>query len=345
MALRDLTPGSTASLARAGGRRPRRWAAVAATGCLLTFVTACGSDSETAEGAFPCDKITWLIGQPPGGGSDQDVRKMQPGLEEALGAKLDIQYREGADGTLAWSDLTKAEADGCTLGTSLFPQQIVQPQMFESAGYETFGFTHVSLTERAPGSFFVRADSPYETLDDLIADATARPGEITVSSVGTVAGGSFAFVQFLEEAGVDMKYVPQTDGAGSAISAVQGGHIDVGALDIGAVLRSGDELRALAVSSDERHPALPDVPTFSELGFDVSSTITWGVIGPPGMPEDVTTQLSDAIQAVFADPEMEELILSQGLLSVASDPDEALNLVEDQAAIFEPLIPAAQNLG
>ena len=294
---------------------------------------------------YPSENITWVVTQDPGGGSETDVRRMQPHLEQILGVPLEVQFRTGAGGSVGWSSLLDEEPDGYTIATHVVPQLAVQPEVFEDAGFNTEDFTIITNTVTAPSTFLVPVDSPYETLDDLVQAAEADPGSITFSAVGTLSGSAFAYGQFVEESGVELAYVPETGGAGGLETSLLGGHIDVAGLNVGHAQRIGtDTVRALAVAAEERHELLPDVPTFEEQGYDVTASVMWGVIGPPDMPEDITQCLSDAIQQVFEIEEFRDSLLQEGLLPVASDPAEAREMIVEQKEQLSQVLPLMQEL-
>lgn len=251
-------------------------------------------ESEAAE--WPSQTITWVLPHEPGGGSEADVRRLQPYLEEAFGVRIEVQFRTGASGATGWSSLLDEEPDGYTIGTLVMPDILVQPMVFDDPGYQSEEFTYISATVTAPTAFLVRQDSPYETLEDLTQDLETRPGEVTYSAVGTLSGSALAYGQFVQESGFELAYVPEPGGAGGLENSLLGGHIDVAGLNIGHRMRIGDDVRALAVASLERVEADPDLPTFRDLGYDVTASTVWGVIGPPGMPEEIVDQINQAIR-------------------------------------------------
>lgn len=303
------------------------------------------TDTLEASGDYPVENIRWVVVHDPGGGSETMVRRMQPHLEQIFGVPIEVQFRTGADGSVGWASMLEENPDGYTIATSVFPQIAVQPEAFDDAGYATEDFTYISWTETAPSTFLVPADSEFQTLEDLISATEENPGSITFSAVGNLSGSALAYGQFVSQTDVEMTYVPETGGAGGLETSLLGGHIDVAGLNVGHALRIGtDQVRALAVASDERHELLPEVPTFEELGYDVNASVMWGVIGPPDMPEELTNYLSESIQEVSEIDEFRQSLLDEGLVPIASSPEESESIIQDQKAAVEDILPIMEEL-
>ena len=225
-----------------------------------------------------------------------------------------IQYLEGAGGAQAWSQLDGMEGDGYTVMGSNLPHIVLQP-MAQDVGYETEDVTTVYFFQYTPDAIVVPADSQFQTLEDLVAYAKDNPGLVTFSGSGTNSANNVAQVRFDGLAGTTTTYIPFS-GTTPAITAVLGGDVMAGWSYSTAAINQGDALRVLAVAADERVPAFPDVPTFTELGYDMTGGAYRGVAVPSSTPEEVRQQLSDALGEVNADPEFVQKMEDGGFVLI-----------------------------
>jgi tripartite-type tricarboxylate transporter receptor subunit TctC len=254
-----------------------------------------------AASAFPDRAITYVIPFNPGGESDISARFQQPYMQELTGQDVVIQYQPGAGGAQAWSVLNDQPDDGhYIMGTNL-PHIVMQP-MLQDPGYETDDLTNVYMFHFTPDALIVRADSDFETVQDVIDAAKADPGALTGGGSGTNSANHVANQLFFNETEAQITYIPYT-GTGATIPALLGGEVDLlwGYTTIAA--GQGDAVRMLAVAQEERHPLFPDVPTFRELGIDMVGGAYRGIAVPSSTPEDVRRQLSDLIGEINANPD------------------------------------------
>lgn len=269
---------------------------------------ASGVAEDPAE--FPTRAISYVIPFNPGGQSDVTAQYQKAYLEEELGVDVVIRHQPGAGGALAWSNLTKADPDGYTISGNNIPHIIIQPIVREDAGYTTDQLKPVYLFQTTPIGVAVASDSPFDTLEDLIDYAMENPGELTVSGSGTHTGHHLALLQLEHLSGADFTYIPAT-GAAPSVANFLGGHSEVLMANSNDLLAHLDEMKVLAIGTDERFAALPEVPTFIESGYQMTAGIDRGVAAPPETPDAVVAQLEAAFEAVSANPEfqreMEEL--------------------------------------
>jgi len=260
----------------------------------LSLVVMLLAGQALAQGNFPNKQINLIIQASPGGLSDLTARTVGSVAAEILGVPVVFTNRPGAAGAVAMSYVKESRADGYTIG--YVPVELA---MVEALGYaqdlNPSSFDLICASNIAAATITVRADSGWETLEDLVEWCKANPGKLRVGNSGTgsvwyVAGASWA-----QAAGVEVNHVP-FDGAAPAVAAILGKHIDmvpVSEMEVRSGVESG-ELRILAVLSDERSQYNPDVPTLKELGYDITVAAWGGFAAPKGLPEEVLAVLVDA---------------------------------------------------
>lgn len=267
----------------------------------LLAVSAFLAASAGMANAFPDKAVNYIIPFNPGGESDISARLQQPFFKEITGQDLIVQYQAGAGGAQAWSVLNDQPGDGHTIMGTNLPHIIMQP-MLQDPGYATEDLVNVYMFHFTPDALLVRADSEYQSVQDVIDAAKAAPGAITAGGSATNSANHIANQLFADATGAELTYIPYT-GTGATTPALLGGEVEMlwGYTTIAAA--QGDAVRMLAVAQDERHPLFPDVPTFKELGLDMVGGAYRGIAVPQSTPEEVRQQLSDIIGQINADPE------------------------------------------
>jgi tripartite-type tricarboxylate transporter receptor subunit TctC len=298
-----------------------------AVGTLILGVVACGGGgpSTNAEGGLDCRNINFIVPYSPGGGSDRQVRRMQPHLEEALGPKINVNYMEGGDGAIGWQALAVAKPDGCTVSNVVAPNIMLLSSSGENVGFKAEDFQYLGWSETTPNVLAVAADSPYKTIDDIVAAAKAKPGSLTLAGVGEV--GELLAAEVQNSTGAEFSYVPVSGGVGAIVPDILGGHVDAGTIGAAHVAESEGRLRALAMTGTDKLESLPGVPTYEEAGYKPATLGTaWGVIAPPGTPDDVVQTWNDAIAGAVSQEKQQ--IIEAGLIPLEQDVDEARDYVQ-----------------
>lgn len=254
------------------------------------------------EGTYPTRNVSYVIPFDPGGQSDVMAVYQKPYLEELLGVNVVIQHQPGAGGAVAWSNLVKARPDGYTMTGNNIPHIIIQPLVRENAGYATEQLKPVFLFQTTPIGLAVAADSPYDTLEELVAFARANPGAVTVSGSGTHTGHHLATLQLQQITGAELTYIPST-GAAPSVANFLGGHTEALMANSTDLLQHADSMKILAMGTEERFSAMPEVPTFIEQGIEMTAGIDRGVAVPPETPDDVVATLEAAFSAISTNPE------------------------------------------
>jgi len=250
---------------------------------------------------FPAKAMTYIIPFDAGGESDISARFQQAEWKEHTGHDVVIQYQPGAGGAQAWSQLNDIAGDGYTIMGINLPHTILQP-MQGDVGYTTDELTPVHYFHYTPNAIFVPADSEFKTLQELIDYAKANPGMVTFAGSGSKSANNLGQLQFDKAAGTTTTYVPFS-GTGPSITAVLGKQTTAGFNYATSAMNQGDALRMLAVASEKRMPAFPDVPTFKELGFNIVGGAYRGVAVPASTPEDIRKRISDIVAEINADPD------------------------------------------
>ncbi len=272
--------------------------ASAAAGSLLAVGLAT-SGAALAQ-SFPSKSINYILPFNAGGESDISARFQQSVFKQIAGVDVVIQYMAGAGGAQAWSQLNSMPADGHTwMGINL-PHTVLQP-MQKDVGYKTDDLTPVNYFHYTPDAIFVTQDSPFKTLKDLIDHAKKNPGMVTMSGSGSNSSNNLAQVRLDELAGMKTTYIPFS-GTGPAVTAILGKQTVAGFNYAPSGIAHGEKMRILAIASEKRMPAFPNVPTFRELGFDLVGGAYRGLSVPKSTPEAIRQKASDIISAINAEP-------------------------------------------
>lgn len=260
-----------------------------------------------AQDAYPSRPVTMIIPFPPGGVADLTARAVAPAMERALRQPIVAVNRTGAGGEVGYEAAAKARPDGYTLLMALSSVTIAPEshRLFDrQPKYEMNQLAPIALLSADPTILVVRADSPYRSVRDFVEAAKANPGKINYSSSGVYGTLHVAMEMLAHAAGVKLFHVPY-QGAGPAVTALLGGQVEALASGPSAVVAhiKGGKLRALAGWGDKRLAALPELPTFKELGFDVEFYIWAGMFAPAGTPEPAMKTLRDAARQAANDPD------------------------------------------
>ncbi len=274
------------------------------TACLLSGLAA-------AAQTCPEGNLNYWQAFPPGGESDIAARHQQLVLKRKCPAvDTIVQYKAGAGGGLLWSQINSLAGDGLNVVGINLPHIVLQP-LEGQVGYKTADVTPVFWFHYTPDALVVRTESPYKTFQDFVRAAKDGPGKLNLGGSGLNSANHAAHERFNAHFGVKSTYVP-FKGTGDMVNALLGGHVD-GAMSVTAfAINNKDKARALAVAMDKRHPLLPDVPTFRELGVDWVDGAYRGIGVPKSTSVEQRKRISDSWAALNADPEMKELAAKSG---------------------------------
>ena len=262
---------------------------------------------------WPADRpIEMIVAFAPGGGTDIMLRTLAPYLEESLGAQIPVLNRPGASGEIAYTALSQAEPDGYTI-SSLNTPGFLTMQIGREPQFDPAGVCPIARIVEDPGALLVQAGSEYQTLADLIEYAKANPGAVSMGTTGVGTDEHLAMLQLEQAAGIDLTAVP-FPGASEAMTALLGGHVTAIGLNVGELVTSDqNSVRALVQFAEERSVLAPDLPTAKEEGADVIMSSERGLAARCDVPEEVRTQLSEAVEAALNNPEFQAQAKDQAL--------------------------------
>ena len=268
----------------------------------------------TAVAAYPEKTINYIIAFGPGGESDVSARLQSPFFKQLTGQTVAIQYKPGAGGATAWSQINDAPGDGYTIiGTNL-PHIVLQP-LQKDVGYKTDELANVYWFHYTPDALVVPADSPYKTVKDLVAAAKKAPGTQTFSGSGTNSANHLAQQRFDKLAGIKTTYVP-FKGTGASNTALLGKQVSGSWSYTTVSVQLGSQVRCLGVAMEKRHPGLPNCPTFKEQGYDLVSGAYRGIAVPKSTPKAIQKQVSDLIGKINRNPEFIKKMEDQGFAMI-----------------------------
>lgn len=309
-----------------------------AAALLLSNVTA----PARADTSYPTHNITLVLPFAAGSGTDTTTRLISQKLGQALGVGMVIENKPGANGMIAATYAARAKPDGYTLFVTTNTTHSANPYLLKNLTYDPVkDFTPVARTGDLPFMLVVHPDVPAKTVGELIAYAKANPGKLTYasgSSSAIVSGATFA-----RKAGIDLLHVPYKSSP-PAMNDVIGGRITMMFTDVltGLPHVQGGALRALAVTTKDRSPLVPDLPSMQEAGvpdFDITS---WqGYFAPAGTPKEVVTKLNTEIRKIVEDPETKAKLATLGMDAFSGTSEDLGKFVDDQLVLWEKLVREA----
>ena len=271
--------------------------------------------SSFAVAAFPEKPIRIVIGFPAGGPLDQHARLLTERLQAVLGQPIVIDYKSGAGGTVGAQDVMKAAPDGYTLMLANTGVMVINPALYSKLPYSTLkDFTPIARTAMQPLALLINPKLPVNNLKEFVDYARSRPGQVNYGSAGNGGISHLAPEMFKTATGLFMVHIPYR-GSAPAFTDLMAGQVQFMAESIpqAANYHKQGKVRALAVTSRERNPALPDVPTVMESGVKGFEVVGfYGFLAPAGLPKDVTVKLSDAFKQVMNNTDIKNRMVSQG---------------------------------
>ncbi len=311
--------------------------------CLSALVTALVISfsliSQSTYAAYPDKAIRLIVPFAPGGGTDQITRALGAGMAKALGQSVVIENKPGAGTVIGMDAVARSAPDGYTLVMATFAHA-VNPSLQSKLPYENdLSFAPVALVARGPNVLAVRTESPFITVDEVIAAAKLKPGSLTYASQGNGTSAHLAGEMFVNFAKVDLTHIPYR-GAGPAMTDLLGGQVDLffgTAAAVSPLLASG-KLRAIAVTSAFPSSAFKGVPTVNASipGYAVESW--YGVYAPAGTPRDVIATLNSAISDAVKNPDFVKKVEYEGLTIVVGLPSELQSYVQGEQARWKKII-------
>jgi tripartite-type tricarboxylate transporter receptor subunit TctC len=291
--------------------------------------------------SYPSGTVRIVVPYAAGGGTDTIARLIGQRLNELWKQPVIIDNRGGANGMIGTDMVAKAKPDGLTLGL-VIATQAINPSMYKKLPYSEADFAPVTLLAEYPFIMVVTPSFPAKTAQEFIAQAKARPGTITFASSGIGSGPHLGVELLKQRAGLDLVHVPYK-GAGPATTDLIAGHVNMffNNLLASAQTISSGQLRALAVTSPKRSPALPDVPALSEILPGFAVTGWYGIVAPAGTPREIVDKIQKDVAQVLADPKVRDNLAGDGAIPVASTPDEFRSFIAAETGKWAAVIKTA----
>ena len=282
-----------------------------AFGALSIFQSA----AVQAQDTYPNKPINFIVPYAAGGGADSRSRQMAQKMSVILKQPIIVDNKPGAGGNIGTEMIARAAPDGYTIGMGNFAPMAVNKTLFTNLRYDPESdVTPIILIEKGPLVLVVNPKSPYKNLQDIINAAKAKPGELTFSSGGIGGSHQLSAEIFKQSAGIDMIHVPYKSGS-AGLTDLMAGNVTMMFDQMYSAMPSikADKLRPIAITSKKRSPLLPNVPSFTELGYPKVEVLNWqGLIAPKGTPKAIIDRLNAAANEALKDPQLRELMLSQG---------------------------------
>ncbi len=308
----------------------------------LVFAAHASGPAQAAqpEADFPSRPMRLIVNFPPGGTTDILARLIGPKLSEAFKQAVVIDNRAGASGMIGANAVAKAGNDGYTFGF-IISTNAISPALFANVPFDPVrDFAPITLLVSVPNVISVHPSVPASTLAELIALAKTQPGKLSFGTSGTGTAVHLTGELFKSLAKVDITHVPYK-GGGPALSDLIAGQIPMGVQNIATVVqyvRSG-RVRALGISSLERSPALPDVPTIASAGFPGFEAKEWyGLVAPAGTPVPIVARLNREIVRVMHLPDITARIAEQGAEIIADSPEQFGVFIKSELAKWTRIV-------
>lgn len=296
-----------------------------------------------AQQAWPNKPIRLIVGFAPGGGTDIVARALAPRMTEILGQTIVIENRSGASGTIGADAVAKSAPDGYTLLMGHSNSNAIAPFVLPKVPYDAAtDFSPITYVGYVPNVLVTHPSVPAKTVKELIDIAKKKPGGFTFASSGIGSTQHVAGELFERIAGIHLVHIPYR-GSGQAVQDLLAGNVNMNFDTMPPVLphiKSGG-LRALAISTPQRLPQLPDVPTFAEVGINGFDVTNWySVMGPKGMPKDMVDKINAAVLQAMNDPKVRTTLEAQGVqFGTFRTPEEFGKFIQAELAKYRKMIP------
>jgi tripartite-type tricarboxylate transporter receptor subunit TctC len=280
----------------------------------------------------------------PGGTADTLGRLVAAKLTEQLKESFVVENRPGAGGAVGSEIVSNAAPDGYTFVVSGIASHVIAPNLPRGTPYDPMkDFTHVALLGGPPAVFAVAPSLPAKTLKEFVAMAKEKPGALTYGSPGNGTQGQLVAELFKREAGIDLLHVPYK-GASAAVADLIGGRISSVSttLTTASGQIKGGRARALALSSAERLPDYPDIPTFAEQGYpNIIGTVWFSLSGPAGLPADIVNKLNAEVRRALHAADVRDRVRHDGIVPNDLDAKQFTAFVAEELKRWAPIVKAS----
>ena len=308
---------------------------------IATLALGCAFSAAALAQAWPSKPVTLVVPFPPGGSSDTIARALGAKMQDKLGQPVVIENKGGATGTIGAAQVKRAAPDGYTVLVSSLGPFVIAPHLIKNVPYDAGkDFDLLTVLVQAPNVLVVPAASPLKSVADVIAAMKKTPDKMSFASSGNGSSDHLTAELFWLQTGTSGVHVPYK-GGGPAMSDLLGGQVDASFQNINAVVPhvAAGKLRALAVTSNQRSPLLPQVPTLAESGVKDVDVYSWqAAAAPKGLPADVKAKLHASMIAALNDPAVKPKLLELGFEIVGDTPEQFAAFQAKENARWKQLI-------
>ena len=296
-----------------------------------------------AKNTYPIKSINLVVPYGAGGSADSRSRQLAQKMSVILKQSIVVDNKPGAGGNIGTEFIARSAPDGYTIGMGNFAPLAVNKTLFGNLRYDPeTDLTPIILIEKGPLILAVNPNSQYKTIQDIVTAAKAKPGTLTFSSGGIGGSHQLSAELFMQNAGIQMIHVPYKSGS-AGLTDLMAGNVDMMFDQMYSAVPSikADKLRAIAITSKKRSPLFPNLPSFSELGYPKVEVLNWqGFIAPAGTPKPIIDILNTAANEALKDPQLRELMLSQGNEIGGGTPADFAALIKSESAKWSAVVKA-----
>ena len=312
---------------------------------LTASLTASLSTAQTAAQNYPQKPIRMIVPFTPGGSTDILARSIGQELSKAWGQSVIIENIAGAGGSIGADKAAKSPADGYTLLMGHIGTLAVNPSLYPKLPYNPIkDFAPVAWVARVPNVLVVNPNVPAKSVQELVALAKFKPGQLSYGSGGNGSAANLATEYFKMQTETAILHIPYR-GTAPAVTDLMGGQIQMlftGAPAVMGQVKNG-QLRALAVSSPKRLDALPDLPTVAEAGYKNFEADQWyGVVAPAGTPRDIVLKLNQQINVALNSAELKKRLTTEGAVATPETPEAFGKLIAQEIERWRPVITSGR---
>jgi tripartite-type tricarboxylate transporter receptor subunit TctC len=312
---------------------------------LTASLTASLSTAQTAAQNYPQKPIRMIVPFTPGGSTDILARSIGQELSKAWGQSVIIENIAGAGGSIGADKAAKSPADGYTLLMGHIGTLAVNPSLYPKLPYNPVkDFAPVAWVARVPNVLVVNPNVPAKSVQELVALAKSKPGQLSYGSGGNGSAANLATEYFKMQTETAILHIPYR-GTAPAVTDLMGGQIQMlftGAPAVMGQVKNG-QLRALAVSSPKRLDALPDLPTVAEAGYKNFEADQWyGVVAPAGTPRDIVLKLNQQINVALNSAELKKRLTTEGAVATPETPEAFGKLIAQEIERWRPVITSGR---
>ncbi|HVX92209.1 MAG TPA: tripartite tricarboxylate transporter substrate binding protein [Xanthobacteraceae bacterium] len=310
-------------------------------GVLLTAAQANAQQTDAAD--YPSRAVKIVVTVPAGGGVDTVTRMVAEHMRQQLGQPFVVENRAGASGNLGAETVYNAEPDGYTLMASQPAPLTINRFLYKKLTFDPTALEPVAVMSKIPNVLMVRNDFPAKTAQEFIAYAKANPGKLNYASQGTGTTSHLTAELFMARTGLKLVHIPYK-GTAPALNDLIAGHVDLIFMELASAIRlhNGGKARILAVATDKRNPALPDIPTLEEAGVPNFESATWNAIAaPPKTPKPIIAKLNKAVNEALKSPELQDHFKKLSLTPAGGTPEDMAELIKADTKLWGDVVRAA----